>query len=678
MPIRDFRLETSLSGGVTRHSFPNSNAANGAKPDEIWKRARLLARRPEGLVWAETCIGGHRKGESRAVKSIAKRIGSQYVDFRQELEALSLFSQPPYVDSFVGYYGWFEDNDTIYVAMEHLELGDLSRFMRRPFSEGEACHLLSQVVRGVAFMHARNFSHRDLKPQNILVRQSHPRWVVKIADFGISKRITDTTHLRTETGTRHYMAPEIMGIFTIEDLTVEPPKDGAYSLVVDVWSLGVLAFQLLTNSLPFPTVRTLSSYVHLGMANPATILSPFQLSGPCIEFITSTLAPSPRLRPAASELDAHPWLRSGAHDTDIGMTQGPITPGEPLPVPTDIEQAFFLFDITDPSGDWDTVRPAAQAARPPPQLELPHSSPEGTAASIASTATRKPLSTTTGNSTELQTLNTTIGDEEFDFDDMVVNSAAYRKAFAKQVKRMGNDSGAVKPRLEAIRSQDMSKKRSFRNLLFGWRQRRQDSRDGSIFLEPSPSLRSSGLAGGRIERMSALEGHSGDASPRKPNPETSKPGLDAVAEKKAASDSSSSTAIGKLTGLGSQQSEQLPFFKDYYSRDDIHPGDRVGVLWAYQPRAADEFALERGDMLKIVGIWDDGWATGVMMDDRMEEWEARRQAQRDSPESEDKRPPVTGEIKALPLVCVCLPEHWRKTIEGDTGNVSLDPPTASL
>lgn len=50
----------------------------------------------------------------------------------------------------------------------------------------------------------------------------------------------------------------------------------------------------------------------------------------------------------------------------------------------------------------------------------------------------------------------------------------------------------------------------------------------------------------------------------------------------------------------------LTCFQDYYSQDDIHPNDKVAVLWAYQPRAVDEFDLDRGDMLKVVGIWDDG------------------------------------------------------------------------
>lgn len=122
-------------------------------------------------------------------------------------------------------------------------------------------------------------------------------------------------------------------------------------------------------------------------------------------------------------------------------------------------------------------------------------------------------------------------------------------------------------------------------------------------------------------------------------------------------------------GVASGQSEQLQFFKDYYSQDDIHPNDTVAVLWAYQARANDEFHLERGDMLKVVGIWDDGWATGVKLNETAEQWEARKQVQRDSGvsgQTMQARTDSDNEIKAFPLVCVCLPQHWRKTIEGDS------------
>ncbi|KAI1817453.1 hypothetical protein GGS20DRAFT_9763 [Poronia punctata] len=278
------------------------------------------------------------------------------------------------------------------------------------------------------------------------------------------------------------------------------------------------------------------------------------------------------------------------------------------------------------------------------------------------------------------------------------------------------------------------------------RQRQDSEKDGAVFNQPSPSRKGAHhtpntvstppqgyevLPGGRIARMSALEGHSG-ASPSRPGgsargtsagsaavgagagaaaaaafmggrrkvdnqsssdsfgetlrsegrfgvlrPPPTNPrrnGSLSSSSMLAGEDPQSPTSAGGMSspqGVNSQQSEQLPFFKDYYSQDDINPGDRVAVLWAYQPRANDEFALERGDMLKVVGIWDDGWATGTLLDERADEWEARRQAQRDSGVSNasvrarDISPPTSGEIKAFPLVCVCVPDHWRKTIEGD-------------
>lgn len=121
-------------------------------------------------------------------------------------------------------------------------------------------------------------------------------------------------------------------------------------------------------------------------------------------------------------------------------------------------------------------------------------------------------------------------------------------------------------------------------------------------------------------------------------------------------------------GVTSGQSEQLSFFRDYYSQDDIHPGDQVAVLWAYSARAGDEFELDRGEMLKVIGIWDDGWATGVRIHDRAEDFDTHR-AQRDSGVSNGSHragpsPAPSGEIKAFPLVCICLPQHWRKIIDG--------------
>ena len=243
--------------------------------------------------------------------------------------------------------------------------------------------------------------------------------------------------------------------------------------------------------------------------------------------------------------------------------------------------------------------------------------------------------------------------------------------------------------------------------------------------------------GGRVARMSALEGNSSD-SPSYGNPviggavggsrrrygdsseseaygeaPDSRRGQPRPTAGKRNGSLSSQSALGAYPsspntegqlsspegGVASGQSEQLPFFKDYYSEDEIHPNDKVATLWAYQPRASDEFELERGDMLKVVGIWDDGWATGVRINERAEDYDAKHKAQRDSGVSNGsgmggESPPPT-DLKAFPvsiakspgsfsenkliqeqLVCVCLPEYWRQTIEGDdsSDNGASGPP----
>lgn len=209
------------------------------------------------------------------------------------------------------------------------------------------------------------------------------------------------------------------------------------------------------------------------------------------------------------------------------------------------------------------------------------------------------------------------------------------------------------------------------------------------------------LPGARVTRMTALEGFQdgspgqGDSSGFDTSPE-SQAGMAgaaaAVPVRKGNNDGvdDSSPDSGDFSSPdGNGQSERMSSFKDYYSQDEIHSGDHVAVLWAYQPRAPDEFELERGDMVKIVGIWDDGWATGVRVSHRAEDWSPSRTTGHDSVVSNEsaRGGSADSEIKAFPvsfrttfdcsfstffrmtdglqLVCVCLPQHWRRTIEGE-------------
>ncbi|KAF7194129.1 hypothetical protein HII31_04537 [Pseudocercospora fuligena] len=198
------------------------------------------------------------------------------------------------------------------------------------------------------------------------------------------------------------------------------------------------------------------------------------------------------------------------------------------------------------------------------------------------------------------------------------------------------------------------------------------------------------LPGGRVARMSALEGSSSsdhnvpyamgytkdmseDDAPEQLAPPPKRSGSLSSGSQLAigaagVADTSPSSGAEYTSPESQGQSEQLNFFKDYYSQDEIRPGDLVSTLWAYEPRAADEFQLERGDMIKVIGIWDDGWATGVRVRQRADDWRPEDKVARDSGLSEAPPQDHTdeGEVKAFPLVCICLPQHWKKTIEGDS------------
>jgi len=181
------------------------------RKEERWKKERALGRGSSGVVWLEQCIQGDSEGKVRAVKIIQKLVGDNYY---RELEAIALFSHSNYEQCFVKSFGWYDDNDNIYITMEYLPNGDLHKYLGSPMPESEGQNIIFQVLEGLHFMHQKGFAHRDLKPANILVVRRHPDWWVKIADFGISKRTTEElTALRTLKFTPAFAAPELV-VFT--------------------------------------------------------------------------------------------------------------------------------------------------------------------------------------------------------------------------------------------------------------------------------------------------------------------------------------------------------------------------------------------------------------------------------------------------------------------------------
>ena len=132
-----------------------------------------------------------------------------------------------------------EDDDRPFIVMEHVEGGTLEDRInrrRRSLDRGEALRLLGQLCEGLGHAHAKKLVHRDIKPQNLLLRDSDD--CLKITDFGIARAAEETTRLTRPgkvIGTDRYMAPEQL-------------SDGKITPATDVYACGVVADEVLPES----------------------------------------------------------------------------------------------------------------------------------------------------------------------------------------------------------------------------------------------------------------------------------------------------------------------------------------------------------------------------------------------------------------------------------------------
>jgi serine/threonine protein kinase len=138
-----------------------------------------------------------------------------------------------------------EEEGRPYIVMEQVDggtLGDRLNGRRRSVATGEGLRLLGQLCEGLGHAHAKKLVHRDIKPQNLLLRKSDG--CLKITDFGIARAAEETTRLTQVgkvIGTERYMAPEQL-------------VDGRITPAVDVYACGVVADELLPQSRP-PELR---------------------------------------------------------------------------------------------------------------------------------------------------------------------------------------------------------------------------------------------------------------------------------------------------------------------------------------------------------------------------------------------------------------------------------------
>ncbi|KAK0111120.1 hypothetical protein ONS95_001496 [Cadophora gregata] len=210
---------------------------------------------------------------------------------------------------FVDFFGWFKDGSDVFLAMEYVSLGDLEKNVLAnsgKIPELEARSIAEQILSGLEIMHAESFAHRDLKPQNVLVVNGSPDWWVKLADFGLSKRLTESTAFNTKGGTQSYMAPEILNYLNLAEGSEQ------YTNSVDIWAVGCIVYRLITGGVPFPPGKSLVKYCEDKSLFPYDALFDSGIKSEGSKFLRKLLNALPEERPSASQALQHSWIVSNA------------------------------------------------------------------------------------------------------------------------------------------------------------------------------------------------------------------------------------------------------------------------------------------------------------------------------------------------------------------------------
>ncbi|KAJ5513219.1 hypothetical protein N7463_002771 [Penicillium fimorum] len=345
--VLDYKLETHFIPGSrheTVHTYYEQESLSQRRPIQKsvhWRREKKIGDGGFGEVWLERCTKGNGHGRGvRALKQIQVR---QQINYNRELEAIVKFSHTKHERCFVKSFGWFQDEASLFIAMEYLELGDLQDYLykkREPLSESEAQLIMLQTFEGLDIMHTSGFAHRDLKPNNILLKACPPdAWWVKIADFGISKRIEDGSGKSTTLkGTLGYIAPEIYG-FT--------PRGSPYA--VDIWAAGEILFQILTKRHTFDNLGLLSNYIKTPNNFPSHQLLATNVSQLGVEFVRCLMSPTPIGRISAKDALEHRWIEQALpHSPNFATPSYQET--------RTISVISVIDSISEEFASWDTIK----------------------------------------------------------------------------------------------------------------------------------------------------------------------------------------------------------------------------------------------------------------------------------------------------------------------------------
>ena len=210
----------------------------GTLVDGTYSVERVLGQGAMGVVLQAVDVKLQRQVALKFVTCAdPQRAEEFYQRFRTEAVGMAALHHPNVVQIFAS----GEHAGHPYFVMEYVPGNTLRSLIRpeRPLHVDVALGVLRQVCAGLGAVHEQGLVHRDVKPENVLIG---PRYRVALTDFGVVEMLRQATSEPGSSGTPHYMAPEV-----INQDEIPPPQHR----MIDIYALGVLAFELLCGKRPF-------------------------------------------------------------------------------------------------------------------------------------------------------------------------------------------------------------------------------------------------------------------------------------------------------------------------------------------------------------------------------------------------------------------------------------------
>ena len=274
--------------------------------DSKWMKGALIGQGSFGSVY----LALHAvTGELLAVKQVETpspgansasdaRKKSMIDALKREISLLRDLQHP----NIVQYLGASSSADHLNIFLEYVPGGSVQTMLNSygALREPLIRSFVRQIVTGLAYLHQREIIHRDIKGANILVDN---KGVIKISDFGISKKIEVTNILNGAGNNKN--RPSLQG--SVFWMAPEVVKQTSYTRKADIWSLGCLVVEMMTGNHPFPDCSQLQAIFKIGGAKISPTV-PEHASPEAKTFLSQTFEVEHAKRPSADELLFSPFL----------------------------------------------------------------------------------------------------------------------------------------------------------------------------------------------------------------------------------------------------------------------------------------------------------------------------------------------------------------------------------